>query len=167
MRVPGTPMQWLVAAAAVQMTVATAATLNHSPSSSDEAKVLGVTSSRTSGSGDSGQGKNQGKGNDGKDVVATGSIQGLYPGGALPLVLTLANDNNFPVDVTSIVVTPAAASAACSASMLRIDEFHGVLQIEKSSTATQALTARLHSDAPDACKNQQWALTYFGTAVKK
>lgn len=167
MRVPGTPMQWLVAAAAVQMTVATAATLNHAPSSSDNTKVLGVSAEKTGSGGDSGKGKNQGTGNDGKDIVATGSVTGLFPGAALDLVLTLRNENNFPVDVTSIIVTAANASASCSASVLSIEEFHGVRHIEKNSTATQAVVARMHNDAPNSCKDQEWALTYFGTAVKK
>lgn len=167
MRVPGTQMQWLWAAAAVQLAVAGTAGVVYSPSSSDSTKVLGVSAEKQGSGGDSGQGKNQGTGNDGKDVVATGSLVGLFPGAQLPLVLTLRNDNNFPVEVTSIVVTPANASSSCTASLLRIDEFHGVRPIARNSTATETVLARLHNDAPDSCKNQQWDLAYFGTAVKK
>ncbi|MDP9419004.1 MAG: hypothetical protein M3P53_02455 [Actinomycetota bacterium] len=132
-----------------------------------EAAVLGIRFVAPAvGGGDSGNGKNQGAGNDKKDLVISGSVSGLYPGSTRQLALELRNDNNFPVEVTSIDVAVADASPGCPAATLRADGFRGSATVASNSSSTQVLDVRMSNGATDACKNATFPLTYTAKAVK-
>jgi len=118
------------------------------------------------GLGDSGNGKNNGTGNDGKDFTIEGSVTGLFPGADTQLTLRVRNSNNFPIVVRTLRATPSAAGA-CPASNLLISSFTGSLDVARNGTATRQLRVRVIGDSPNACKGALQALTYTGTADKK
>jgi hypothetical protein len=161
------PIRWLSGAIAVQFVVA-AAMAGLGPSSPAPAtKVLGISMDRAGGTGDSGNGKNNGAGNDGKDIVAGGTVTGLFPGAVKDLPVLLRNQNNFDVVVTELRATPADASSLCTAANIRVEAFVGQQSVPKNSTATRALVVRMSNDAPNECKNVEWQLAYSGRAAKR
>jgi hypothetical protein len=120
----------------------------------------------TGGSGDNGNGKNQGGGNDKKDFTIAGDVAGLYPGSSKALVVTLTNQNNFDIRVTSLSATVADPAGPCTAGVVRVDPLAGTVVVPKNGTATTTLTARMSDDPSNDCKSTSFGLTYTGTAVK-
>lgn len=129
-------------------------------------RVLGERITGTGGSGDSGNGKNQGAGNDKKVFTISGGVAELYPGATRPLVLTLASANNFPITVTALTVSVGTAGPGCSAGNLTVTPYTGSVVVPANGSATTTLDVTLDASAPDACMAETWALTYSGTAVK-
>lgn len=101
-----------------------------------------------------------------KDFTISGQATGLYPGASRPLVLTLANGNNFPIRVTVLAVAVANAGASCAGTNVRVAPLATPVVIPANGTATTTLTARMSNDPPNACKNATFGLTYSGTAEK-
>ena len=120
----------------------------------------------TGGSGDNGNGKNQGSGNDGKDFTMAGSVSGLFPGDTRALVVTLTNTNNFPLLASGLTATVADPAGPCTAAAIQVTGPSGSVTIPKNGTAPATYTVRMSNSAPDACKSTTFALTYKGTAVK-
>jgi hypothetical protein len=101
-----------------------------------------------------------------KDFTISGQANGLYPGGSRPLVLTLANGNNFPIRVTVLAVAVASANATCAGANVRVAPLVAPVVVPANGTATTTLTARMANNPPNACKNATFGLTYSGTAEK-
>lgn len=160
-------VQWLGAAVAVQLVVATGMAGLGSHSSSPETKVLGVTlAGANGGGGDSGNGKNNGSGNESKNILASGAVVDLFPGAVKDVPVLLRNRNNFDVVVIELRATVSDASASCAAANVHVDAFVGQRPVPKNGSATQTLVVRMHNDAPDACKSATWQLVYSGRAEK-
>ena len=111
--------------------------------------------------------------------ISGGPVDGLAPGAAVPVALSLTNPQNFPIQVTGITVSidPASSVAGCDAaenySVQQIPGDRYPLSIPANSTRT--LTG---SDRPvlmmdnsltvnqDACKAATIYLDYSGAATK-
>jgi hypothetical protein len=96
----------------------------------------------------------------------SGSADGLYPGFAGPLVLTVTNPEHFPIKVTSLTVAVSSASALCNAANIHVSAFSGPLVVPATGSATTHLTIQLVHAAPDACQGVSFPLSYAGTAGK-
>lgn len=151
---------WLGAATAAQAVVAAAAMglVSHSP---QEPRVLGVTEKSAGGNG-----KDKGTGNDKQVVLASGTVEGLFPGAVKDLPVLLENRNNFDVVVTELAAGIAHAAPGCTAGNIDVDDFTGRRLVPGNGTATQMLVIRMGNDAPDSCKSVTWQLTYSGRAQK-
>jgi hypothetical protein len=101
-----------------------------------------------------------------KDFTISGQASGLYPGASRPLVLTLANGNNFAIRVTVLAVAVANASTACAGTNVRVAPLATPVVVPANGTTTTTLTARMANNPPNACRNATFGLTYSGTAEK-
>jgi hypothetical protein len=112
-----------------------------------------------------GQDKDNGK--DKRNFTISGTVSDLYPGAQKPLVLTVANPNNFAIDVQTLAATvQAPSSSGCPPTMLTIPGFSGHLPVPANATATKTMVATMDADAPNACQDVTFPLKYSGTAVK-
>jgi hypothetical protein len=109
--------------------------------------------------------------------VITGCADGLFPGGATPVQLTIWNPNRFPLGVARLSVAAGdadKAAAGCTASQVTSPGFAaadpaGYLVVPAADDAgpgTMSLTVAVTLDraAPNACQGAAWPLTYSGTA---
>lgn len=96
-----------------------------------------------------------------------GSVNGLYPGASLPLVLKVSNPLAFAIDVTSITTAVGTPNAGCAGTNLLVTPFAGDLPVPAKGTATATVSATLNHSTPDACQGVVFPLTYSGTAVKQ
>ena len=94
----------------------------------------------------------------------SGSVDGLWPGGQRPLVVTVRNPYPFDIVLGSLTVGVASASAACPASLLHVSTFDGEVRIAGRGTGMVELVASLDPGAPDECQGAEWELTYSATA---
>ena len=94
----------------------------------------------------------------------SGSVDGLWPGGQRPLVVTVRNPYPFDIVLGSLTVGVASASAACPASLLHVSTFEGEVRVASRGTGMVELVASLGPDAADACQGAAWELTYNATA---
>ena len=120
----------------------------------------------TGGSGDNGNGKNNGGGNDKKDFTIAGNVSGLYPGSSKTLTVTLTNQNNFAIRVLTLTATVADPAGPCTAGVVKVDPLSGTVVVPRNGTATTTLTARMANDPANACKSTTFGLAYKGTAEK-
>lgn len=159
------PRVWVVAFAAVPA-LAVLLVVARPSAPTTPAASGSRTGTLTGGSGDSGNGKNNGGGNDKKDFVISGNVNGLYPGSSRTLVVTLTNQNNFDIRVTSLSAAVSDPPGPCTAGVVRVDPMSGTVVVPKNGTATTTLTARMANDPSNDCKSTSFGLTYTGTAVK-
>src|SRR5215208_7086702 len=110
--------------------------------------------------------QSNGEANGHRDFVVSGQVEGLRPGGTLPMVLTVRNPNSVAIRVTRLTVTAAAAAAGCPASSLTLPNWTGSLQVPKDGTASLTVNVTLKATASNACQGARWPLTYGGTAEK-
>ena len=116
---------------------------------------------------------NRGRGNGGpppvppgRSFTVRGTVEGLFPGVRVPLVVTVGNDNNFAINVKTVTVTPGNASAACPAGNLLTESFSGSAPVAANSTTTVTVWLTLEQGADDACQGLTFPLTYGGTAAQ-
>ena len=148
--------QWLGAAVATQLVMAAGMAGFGIDSPSPDVKVLGVSIAKDA----------KDNGNDKRTILASGEVEGLYPGALKDVPVLLENPNNFDVVVTELAAGVAHASPSCRAGNVDVDDFAGRRLVPKNGTAVQTLVVRMHNDAPDDCKNTTWQLTYSGRAEK-
>jgi hypothetical protein len=98
-----------------------------------------------------------------KAFSLSGSADGLYPGGKVPLALTIVNPNKQDLMVKTINVV-AGDAGACSAAQLVADSFAGSLLVRKQSRVTVSLDLQMSDEAGNECKGASFPLTYRGTA---
>jgi hypothetical protein len=96
----------------------------------------------------------------------SGSASGAYPGGNLPLPLTVTNQYPFAITVTSISIQVGNATSNCPAANLTPMNFTGSLAVPANGTASVTLGVMMVSGAPNACQGVTFPLTYTATAVK-
>jgi hypothetical protein len=116
-------------------------------------------------------------GSNGKDFTITGDVgQALSPGVTAPIDLSLANSNNQPINITSLVVSVTGTSkAACATDNFSVRQFTGPYPVTVPAGATRKLSqlgisqtqmpALTFIDKPsnqDACKSTKITLGYTG-----
>lgn len=101
-----------------------------------------------------------------KAFSIVGSAYGLYPGGTVRLPLDITNPNAEDIRVTSIDVSVVATSGgSCSPSNVHAADYAGegfLVPAGESRTISLALT--MSAQAPDACQNVTFTLSYSGEA---
>ena len=102
-----------------------------------------------------------------KRFSISGHVVGLLPGKQLPLVLRIRNPWSRRIRVTSVGARIAASGRPCPVRNVKIGRFRGSLAVGPRAVRTLVLTASLRSGAPAACEGATFALTYYGTAVRK
>ena len=120
------------------------------------------------GSGDGGSGSGgsgSGGGTSRESFGISGTVNGLYPGGHQPLVLTFTNPNASPIRVTQLAISVADANAACPGSLLSFGHLAPVT-VGTHGTATASLDTGLARSTGPACQGVSWHLTYTGSAVQ-
>lgn len=103
--------------------------------------------------------------------IAVAAAAGLYPGGTQVRHVRVSNHNAVDIRVTSVtaMVRPPIDSSGhpasgCPASSLLIEPLGAPVLVQAHAATDLALVARLAADAPDACKNVHFPLSYSGTA---
>ena len=94
-----------------------------------------------------------------------GDVDGLYPGATRPLVLTIRNPHPFAIRVTELDVT-VADEGACSNQLVDVGALPAPVVVQRGASTTTGLDVSLDPDAPDACKNVHFDLTYRGLAER-
>lgn len=102
----------------------------------------------------------------GHAFTISGSVDGLRPGKPATLRLTVANPEPQPIRLTSATATARAASSACPAGLLGITGFSGTPEtvVAARGQAVIELTVTLSAQAPNACRQVAFPLTYAGQA---
>lgn len=96
----------------------------------------------------------------------TGSVGGLYPGGASRLRLTVHNQRAFSLIVTSMTTKVEDASAHCPSADLAVGAFSGHLSTPAFGSAVVTVPARLAQKAPNACIGAHFPLIFSGVGEK-
>jgi hypothetical protein len=96
----------------------------------------------------------------------SGTAAGLMPGKAVPLTVTVTNPDAQPIRVTSTTVTAQAAGRDCPSSLLTITSFTGTPQtiVPARGHADIQLSITLSVQAPDACRDVSFSLSFTGRA---
>jgi hypothetical protein len=95
-----------------------------------------------------------------------GSVGGLYPGRAEPLVLKVTNPYPFAIVVTSLATTVGAAGVGCGGGYLAVPAFSGQMTVLGSGSAHVSVTVKLAHSAPNACQGRVFPLKFSGVARK-
>lgn len=97
-------------------------------------------------------------------VSIAGSVAGLYPGGTLPLVLTVTNPGAGAITVTSIGTVVGKTSNLCRASNIHVTKFSGKLLVPATGKATTTVEVLMAHSAPNACQGAIFPFRYHGSA---
>jgi hypothetical protein len=95
-----------------------------------------------------------------------GSVRGLYPGEALPLVLTVTNPWPYAIVVTTVTTDVGGAHPGCGAANLSVEAFSGQLHVSAKGSGRTVVDARMRKAAPDACQGAVFPLSYSGSAFR-
>jgi hypothetical protein len=112
-----------------------------------------------------------------KDFTIAGSLADLAPGVSKQLVLTITNPNNFTIQVTSLTVSANDPSSACTGTNIVLGSGTQASNQTKEFTTAVSVTGnggqntynvpvKLSAQAPMACADKRWVLTYTGSATK-
>lgn len=90
----------------------------------------------------------------GPPLVVTGDVQGLVPGRAGRLVLTIRNDGAQPALVRRLTAVSEEQVAGCA---LAVEPWSGRLAVAGGAEASQALVVRVSGPR---CEGRTWRLAY-------
>jgi hypothetical protein len=93
-------------------------------------------------------------------LVLTGSTQGLYPGGRVPLRVTIRNRRRFPVRVQWLGARVVLHRRACAPSNVTVERRRLDLFVPARGLRVVTLEAHMRNDAPDGCKGVLFRLWY-------
>ena len=96
----------------------------------------------------------------------TGPARGLYPGGAVPMVLTVTNLSAFPIVVTGIAARVDNASSRCPAKWLTVAPFVGSKRTPALGQGSVTVTAKMSPKAPQGCVGVTFPIQYVGVGVR-
>ncbi len=96
----------------------------------------------------------------------TGTVAGLSPGRALPLVLTVTNPQRYAITVASISTTAGNASSSCPAADVTVSAFAGQLPVGAGRTVSTTVTVTMRHSAPDGCQAAVFPFRYTGAAAR-
>ena len=95
----------------------------------------------------------------------SGSVSGLYPGAALPLVLTVTAPKSYSITVSSITTAVKSQTNGCTSTVLTVSSFSGSLSVPAKQSAQTTVLAQMDHTAPDACQGAKFRLIYSGTGT--
>ena len=98
----------------------------------------------------------------GKTVTMKGSVAGLYPGAAKPMVVTVKNANKFTIKVAAKTTLAGCAGPA----NVKVRSSTKALKIAKGKSAKATLTVSMLPTAANACQGAKFTLTLSAKAVK-
>lgn len=99
----------------------------------------------------------------GAPLTLTGTVEGLTPGAARDLPVTIANPNGRPLVIGAIATAVSTAPQACPAAALTVGDLPGPVTVPGDASAVGHLPVRLAADAPDACQGAVFALHFTTT----
>lgn len=94
----------------------------------------------------------------------TGAVEHLLPGKTTTVPVTITNRQSYEIRVTGVRAAVDAPSAACPATAIAVGPFTGSVLVPAGGTGTVALPVTMAPDAPMACENVTFPLTYTGDA---
>jgi len=93
-------------------------------------------------------------------LVLTGSAQGLYPGGRVPLRVTIRNRRRFAVRVQWLATRVVVHRRGCTASNVTVARRRLNLVVPARGLREVSLEVGMRRDAPDACKGVTFRLWF-------
>ncbi len=99
----------------------------------------------------------------GAPLTLSGSVEGLTPGAARDLAVTIANPNAKPLVVASVATTVTTPAQDCPARSLTVGDLDTPVTVPATGSASGRLPVRLAPDAPDACQGTVFALRFSAT----
>jgi hypothetical protein len=93
-------------------------------------------------------------------LVLTGSTQGLYPGGRVPLLVSIRNRRRFPVRVQWLATRVVLHRRACAPSNVTVPRRRLRLVVPARGLRKVWLEASMRTDAPDGCKGVLFRLWF-------
>lgn len=99
----------------------------------------------------------------GAPLTLAATVDGLTPGAARDLPVTIANPNAKPLAIASIATSVSTGSQGCPASALVVGDLGAPVTVAGDATALVRLPVRLSGDAPDACQGAVFALRFSTT----
>lgn len=96
----------------------------------------------------------------GAPLTLSGSVDGLTPGAARDLAVTIGNPNAKPLVVSSVTTSVTSPAATCPAGSLIVGDLESPVTIPANASAAGVLPVRLVADAPDACQGAAFALHF-------
>lgn len=98
-----------------------------------------------------------------KSFTISGTMQGLYPGANLPLVLIVANPQSVTIKVTAISTT-VSGSSSCPGRNVAVSPYTGRLKVRRRSVSRVTVQVTMARSALDACQGNTFVFHYIGTA---
>lgn len=99
----------------------------------------------------------------GAPLTLTGTVEGLTPGAARDLPVTIANPNAKPLEVAAITTAVTATPPSCPDAALRVGDLPAPVTVPADASAVGHLPVRLSATAPDACQGAVFALRFTTT----
>lgn len=96
----------------------------------------------------------------GAPITLSGSVEGLVPGAARDLTVTIANPNPKPLVVGEVTTAVASPDKACPATTLTAAPLAAPVAVPAQSTASGRIPVTLAADAPSACQGVRFALRF-------
>ena len=96
----------------------------------------------------------------GAPITLSGSVEGLVPGAARDLSVTIANPNPKPLVVGEVTTAVASPDKACPATTLTAAPLAAPVAVPAQSTASGRIPVTLAADAPSACQGVRFALRF-------
>ena len=88
-------------------------------------------------------------------VAAVAGTDRLYPGGTVPVRLSVSNPNSFPVRVTAVAAGTSSAAGACPAGAVTTAAWAGIATLAAGASTTLTVAASMATTAPQACAATQ------------
>lgn len=95
-----------------------------------------------------------------------GNVNGLYPGLAKPMRLTVTNPNPFAIRLARVRVKVRSTTVGCSASAIKVRPYAGHKKIGPHRRAWITTSIRVLPTIANACQGTKFRLLYSGNAVK-
>ncbi len=93
----------------------------------------------------------------------SGSVDGLFPGQATSLGVSVANPFSFDIEITSVHARVADVGG-CVGSNVRIPPFSGSARVTAGREALIPLPVLLDRATPDSCQGVSFPITYTASA---
>lgn len=99
-------------------------------------------------------------GEQGAPITLSGSVEGLHPGAARDLTVTIANPNAKPLVVSEVTTSVDSPAEACPATALAAASLAAPVTVPAQSSASGRIPVMLSADAPAGCQGVRFALRF-------
>lgn len=99
-------------------------------------------------------------GEQGAPITLSGSVEGLHPGAARDLTVTIANPNAKPLVVSDVTTSVDSPAEACPATALTAAPLAAPVTVPAQSSASGRIPVTLSADAPAGCQGVRFALRF-------